>query len=1394
MKKALDILFGSLQAIILTISVTIGLLVALLYVAVHSRLASMAVEHSITNLLAEQIGTQVTVDEDVEVSWDNQIVLNRLTIYDQQGEKMIYARRAMVAFELWPLFHNHLVINTCQLIEFDIRTYRANTDSVANYQFLIDALTKHKNPERKPFIQQLDLNFILLRQGTLTYDVADRPHMKDSPIDPYHVEIQRLSANVHVHDKELLIKKLHCTEHDNSYHAEKVKVALDFEDVLQAPAGEHRMLIYAKGLEVEGRQLSAHVDIEGDSDTVELLFRQLSLPMGHPRLPGVNELHTNAIIRLSQLSNPIEQIYASAEIRDLDMKTTEYGNIHIDGTAEGQIRYSQLSLTLQSDIGNMQLNATLQQPEDKGIQLEGHLITEDTDLARLQTVDSQLGLMAGDLHFLIDRRRNALTQISVDGEISRLEWRRHNYHDIQLNCIGQKRHLQGTVEMRDTLGNLAATFDLDLDHPRKHLSVAGHAQDINPQAMHLCDVTQLDSLTLTCDLKADINASRLADFDGEIHIADIHMAKGDRRIEIGDIDYQGNASNGRLTSQVLNILYTQQEDKGYNVQGNVARANALLSLLNIPVSMSESVRYEAQLDSAQHLEYLFFDVPELCLNQKNYVTAKLTATQGPSHALQPSLDIEVHNAEHRLKGFIEGQLHAAPQQLTIEPSTLIYNNEEVLLSGARISRLGNGDVVFEDIRLTGGAQEVSASGVLAQNGDKDLVLSLSNFDLGQVFSNFDRGYVHFGGRATGDIVLTSSPELLLTAEDLKIRHFSYIDTLLGNANIDMAYSIPQEKIAIACDVVSPTQHPTHIDCDVSLGDTSALDLRVHPDHLPLGFINYWCGNILQRFSGTVTGDVRLYGPTSAMQLAGTPVVDGWFTHDMIGANFHLKDTVFLSDNLLRLDHAYVEDGHGHPLSLTADVRHNHLHDFYYDVDIDMPNAKQGFLVLDRAKAPGRMYWGQIYARGKAHLAGGNSKHRIDVDFATTDKSWFYISPRAQDLNPDQEAYSFLTFRDKAQLSQLYPEFAGDTIRTQLSIDDDDDDAPSDIEVKLIANATEQCEVTVQMDPSSEDLLVGRGNGTLNIVYNPQHDLTLTGEYRVNSGTYTMNFNPDIINKRFQLQNTSLVSFNGVPSEANLKLDATLNIPSVNLSDLGEQVTAMKSLSRTTVPIDCKMNVTGQLAAPKIDFDLEVKNGNKEVDDLVHNAIGTPEMINQQVLYLLLFSKFYPPEDVQSQSQIPAGAELSSLASASIASQLNQLLNRLSDNFTLGTNFKSERGDFSDMEMDVSLSTRLLNNRLLLYGNVGYRDPANRIGMVGNSSSFIGDFDIEYIINAARTLRAKVYSHYNERDYSINNALTTQGVGLIWHHDFDTFGQIWHRRNWLKHKKDQDSTAPTDEKP
>jgi hypothetical protein len=187
---------------------------------------------------------------------------------------------------------------------------------------------------------------------------------------------------------------------------------------------------------------------------------------------------------------------------------------------------------------------------------------------------------------------------------------------------------------------------------------------------------------------------------------------------------------------------------------------------------------------------------------------------------------------------------------------------------------------------------------------------------------------------------------------------------------------------------------------------------------------------------------------------------------------------------------------------------------------------------------------------------------------------------------------------------------------------------------------------------------------------------------------------------------------------------------------------------------------------------------------VKSIVSTDDMMNRQIIYLLALSRFYTPDFMASTTK---GNELVSVASSTISSQLSSMLGQLSDKWNIAPTFRSDRGDFSDVEVDLALSSYLLDNRLLFNGNFGYRDKAL------NNNSFIGDFDLEYLLNKSGNVRLKAYNRYNDQNYYVKTALTTQGVGVVFKRDFDDL-MSWFKRLRRKSATQQAKTKSATEQP
>lgn len=295
-----------------------------------------------------------------------------------------------------------------------------------------------------------------------------------------------------------------------------------------------------------------------------------------------------------------------------------------------------------------------------------------------------------------------------------------------------------------------------------------------------------------------------------------------------------------------------------------------------------------------------------------------------------------------------------------------------------------------------------------------------------------------------------------------------------------------------------------------------------------------------------------------------------------------------------------------------------------------------------------------------------------------------------------------------------------------------------------------------MDPVSDDRIVARGSGALQLGYGSDTErLTMFGKYVLDEGNYNFTLQ-DIILKDFKIRQGSQISFNGDPLRAVLDINAAYRV-NTNLADLDKSFASDRELNRTNVPVDAILYVKGDIEDPEITFGLELPTLSQDVARKVMSIISTDDMMSRQIIYLLALNRFYTPEYMGASGN---GGEWASVASSTLSSQLTNMLGHLTDKFTIAPSLRSDKGDFSDMEVDLALSSRLLNNRLLLNGNFGYRDRST------SNTTFIGDFDIEYLLNRSGNLRLKAYNHFNDQNYYLKSALTTQGIGIVYKRDFD----------------------------
>jgi hypothetical protein len=164
----------------------------------------------------------------------------------------------------------------------------------------------------------------------------------------------------------------------------------------------------------------------------------------------------------------------------------------------------------------------------------------------------------------------------------------------------------------------------------------------------------------------------------------------------------------------------------------------------------------------------------------------------------------------------------------------------------------------------------------------------------------------------------------------------------------------------------------------------------------------------------------------------------------------------------------------------------------------------------------------------------------------------------------------------------------------------------------------------------------------------------------------------------------------------------------------------------------------------------------------------------------VLSKFYTPDY---STNVFSANDFSAVASSAISSQLSGILNSITDKVQIGTNIRAGRQDgiTDDTEVEMLLSSQLLDNKLSLNGNFGYRNST-----LLQHSVFIGEFDLEYKLTRLGEIRLKAYNHANDMYQYLKQSMTTQGVGILFKKDFSNFFDLFYRK--------EREVAPIEEEP
>ena len=1422
---------------------TLIVLYLLLIVLMHLPSVQTFLGKEVAEALADKFGTKVEVGK-VNLGFFNRIIIDDVMMYDQQGDSLIYASRLSAKIDYMAATQGKISVSSAQIFGLRANLYRQTAKSPANFQFVLDSLASKDTTQHKPL--DLHIGSLIIRRGAIAYnqrDVAPRSGV----FSPQHIRVSELSSHIllnHVTDNsiDLLLKKLSFKD-ESGFKLQSLHFKLQ-ADRQKATLKEFRLLMPRSELVLD--DLKATYRFEGKRFIPESLHFEGGIQQSKITFADVASLvpalrhFDDAVFVSSRFSGTAKSIsvpslnlrtgsgsinlqargsysHASshpawnADIANLNLSPAgveflaenlgskvkipkeiqRLGTIHLTGKAKGYEKVLSAKGNIETDAGNISLQAVKNDDRIKAsVDTRGVNLGRILDNRKLGTVVARI-----DAH-------GTMKHIFAKCNIARFDYGNYDFHNIEIDGDYDMKALRGTASIADPNVNLSVKGDYHLGSRLYALDAAINHLRPTVLGMKMHDPSySLDNISISAN-----NKGKEGHLDVEAPFVSLY-ARG---------QYDLTTIYGSIMRLVADKLPTipgisKHAAKGYNdftLQANITSAEVLQRMFGLPLSLSLPVHINGNISDAEKNVNLYINAPNFSWDGSAFHDANIELntigdslrmeariSQGLPYEKAPVYRLRAAAADNNLSTLlyyanqssklpITGKIDARTQfftsdngatgvHVTVNPSEIMLGEKKWLLNPADIIYRKN-ELTVDMLNFSHGDQHIIINGKATPQATDSIVADLKDVDVAYILNLVNFHSVDFAGKASGKAVVKSIFQTPEAYANLDVKDFVFENGPLGTLHAKAAYDNQEGQINIDATAEDGPEHLTVINGYVS-PKRNYIDLGIEAHNTSLKFMENFCGSFLNNVEAWCKGKLNVVGDLKNINLVGDVVAHGRMHMKQLGTDYtfnHLRAHAIPDDIQFEGDSIYdshYNGKHSHFALIRGGIHHKHLTRLSYDLDIDANN----FLGFDTHEFGDDTFYGTVFATGTVGIHGKSGETIIDIDATPEPHSIFVYNVASPDAI---SAGSFIHWNDATPY--IYRPYSPDSDKDKKK--DSSSNFSSDMRINFLVNTNPNLTLKLMMDDQTGDYITLNGNGVIRANYYNKGGLDMFGNYVVDHGQYKLTIQ-NIIKKDFDFQPGGTIAFGGDPYNAPLNLQAKYTVNGVPLSDLN----IGRSFSSNNIRVDCLMDITGTPGAPKVDFSMDLPTVNSDAKQMIYSVINSQEEMNQQVLYLLGIGRFYTQtknnqtsEDASQQSQ--TSLAMQSLLSGTISQQINNVLSSFvnSSNWNFGANISTGNEGFNNAEYEGILSGRLLNNRLLFNGQFGYRDNANA------TQSFIGDFDLRYLIFPNGNLSIHVYNQTNDR-YFTRNSLNTQGVGLIMKKDFFKLRDLLGIKKKSKDKEKED---------
>ena len=1038
------------------------------------------------------------------------------------------------------------------------------------------------------------------------------------------------------------------------------------------------------------------------------------------------------------------------------------GNVSFRGEVSGYftdiVTYGQLH----TDLGGVNMDLKLSSDKSKGLfAYSGAVKTTDYKLGKL-LANEQLGEITFNLDVHGRHVTDRLPVVELKGLIASVDYSRYRYENITLDGEYKQGGFNGKVALDDPNGSIYLNGDVNVSSRIPTFNFQAIINKLRPHDLNL--TSKYPDTEFSLKLRANFTGGSVDEMIGEINVDSLEFMSPEKQYFMNNMNIRASKQNNenqlRLTSEfltasvegkfqyhtlpasILNIMRKYvpslilppkkpiETHNNFQFDIHIYNTDILSTIFDIPLTVYthstlkgyfndplQRLRVEGYFPRLQYKNNFIESGMILCENPSDHIRARVRLTNlKKKGAVNLSLDAQAkddnisttlnwgNSAAVTYSGQLaavakflrtEGEKPLLKAMVEVKPTDIILNDTLWQIHPSQVV-VDSGKVDVNNFYFSHQDRYVRINGRLSDNPQDSVKVDLKDINMGYVFDIASiSDDVNFEGDATGTAYASGVFKKPVMNTRLFIKNFSLNQGRLGDLNIYGEWDNENRGIRLDASIKDISTTPSRVTGIIHpLKPESGLDLNIEANELNLKFLEHYMKSIANDIKGRATGKVHFYGKFKGLNLDGAVMTDASMNFDILNTHFAIKDTILLAPTGLTFNNIHISDMEGHSGRMNGYLHFQHFKNLNYRFEIQANNM----LVMNTKESTDMPFYGTVYGTGNALLTG-NAIQGLDVNVAmTTNRNsiFTYINGSVASATSNQ----FIKFVDKTPRRTIQDSIQIISYYEQLQQkrQEAEEEQKTDIRLNILVDATPDATMKIIMDPVAGDYISGKGTGNIRTEFYNKGDVKMFGSYQINQGVYKFSLQ-EVIRKDFVIKNGSTITFNGAPLDANLDIQASYTVNSASLNDLIPEESS-SIIQQPNVKVNCIMNLSGILVRPTIKLGIELPNERDEVQTLVRNYISTEEQMNMQILYLLGIGKFYTEDARNNQNS----NVMSSVLSSTLSGQLNNALSQVfeTNNWNIGTNLSTGDKGWTDMEVEGILSGQLLNNRLLINGNFGYR--------------------------------------------------------------------------------------------